>query len=62
VRARIDPSGHVGLANITFESGDGFGKSCQRTLLASVWTPPLDRKGKPVSTWVTYRCKFRIDD
>lgn len=24
--------------------------------------PPLDRSGKPTSTWVTYRCKFRVDD
>jgi TonB family protein len=62
VRARIDPSGRVGLARVTFESSDGFGSACQKTLLESRWTPPLDRKGKAVATWVTYRCKFRVDE
>jgi TonB family protein len=62
VRARIDPNGRVGVARVTSESSHGFGAACQTTLLASAWTPPLDREGKPSTTWVTYRCKFRIED
>jgi TonB family protein len=62
VRARIDPGGRVAIARVTSETSDGFGHACQKTLLDSTWTPPLDRDGKPVATWVTYRCKFRVDD
>lgn len=61
VQARVEPSGSVGFAKVSFESDDGFGAACRKTLLASKWTAPLDRKGNPVATWVSYRCKFRID-
>ncbi len=61
VRARVEPSGSIGFAKIASESEDGFGAACKRTLLSSKWTAPLDRSGKPVATWVSYRCKFRID-
>jgi TonB family protein len=61
VRARIEPNGSVTLAKVTFETSDGFGSACRHTLLASKWSAPLDDGGKPVATWVTYRCKFRVD-
>lgn len=61
VQARVEPSGSIGFAKVSFESEDGFGAACKKTLLASKWTAPLDRTGHPVATWVSYRCKFRID-
>lgn len=61
VQARVEPSGSIGFAKVSFESEDGFGAACRKTLLASKWTAPLDRTGNPVATWVSYRCKFRID-
>lgn len=62
VRARIEPSGEVRAVSIGSETAAGFGDACRRTLLASRWTAPLDDAGRPVATWVTYRCKFRVDD
>jgi protein TonB len=62
VRARIEPTGQVRTATIHSESSPGFGEACQRTLLTSRWSPPVDARGRPVATWVSYRCKFRIDD
>lgn len=61
VQARVEPSGSIGFAKIASESENGFGAACRKTLLSSKWTAPLDRHGKPVATWVSYRCKFRID-
>lgn len=61
VRARVEANGQLRLANIVVESAPGFGDACRRTLLASQWSAPLDHSGKPVATWITYRCKFRID-
>lgn len=61
VRARIEPNGRVERANVTFETADGFGRACRDTLLGSRWSSPRDEKGKRVATWVSYRCKFRID-
>lgn len=62
VRARIEPSGRVAAAELSFETSPGFGNACRTTLLASKWSPPLDDAGKPVATWVVYRCKFRAED
>lgn len=61
VRARVEASGRVRVANVTFESGSGFGSACRAALLESRWTPPLDGQGKPAATWVSYRCKFRVE-
>ncbi len=61
VRARVEPSGSIALAKIASESDEGFGAACRKTLLSSKWTAPLDHSGKPVATWVSYRCKFRVD-
>lgn len=61
VRARVEPSGEIRTAQVFFESSGGFGDACKKTLLESKWTAPLDRAGTPVATWVSYRCKFRVD-
>jgi TonB family protein len=62
VRARVEPTGEVRQVTITSESSQGFGEACRRTLLASKWTAPLSDAGRPVATWVSYRCKFRVDN
>jgi hypothetical protein len=62
VRALIDALGRVASVAITFESGPEFGIACKNTLLHSQWTPPLGQLGKPTATFITYRCKFRVDD
>lgn len=62
VRARIEATGQIKLAKVAFESAAGFGSACRKTLLGSKWSAPRDKHGKPVATWVSYRCKFRIDD
>jgi outer membrane biosynthesis protein TonB len=59
VRARIAENGVVSEARLKDETEPGFGAACQRALLGSRWSPPLDRRGLPVATWVSYRCKFR---
>lgn len=60
VRARIERDGTLQVAKLLFETSAGFGEACRSTLLASRWTAPLDARGKPAATWITYVCKFRI--
>lgn len=60
VRARIEADGAVRLAKVVSETAQGFGEACRKTLLSSKWSIPLDRRGKPASTWVTYQCRFRV--
>lgn len=62
VRARIEPSGAVVLAKVQLESASGFGDACRKTIVGSTWSAPRDKEGHPVATWVTYSCKFRIED
>jgi TonB family protein len=62
VRARIEASGKVREVTVTFETGHGFGAACRAALLESQWSAPLDARGKAVATWITYRCKFRVDE
>ena len=62
VRALIDALGRVASVTVHFESAPEFGAACKQTLLQSQWTPPVGRLGKPTATFITYRCKFRIDD
>ena len=62
VRARIESTGRVHIASITEESSRAFGEACRSVLLTSVWSAPLDQKGRPVATFVTYRCRFRVED
>jgi TonB family protein len=62
VRALIDAQGRVASVSITFESASGFGAACQRTLQQSRWTAPLGKRGEPTATFVSYRCRFEIED
>ena len=61
VAARIGPDGRVGSPSIVSESGPGFGRACLRTLMGSVWTPPLDRNGRAVATRISYTCRFQVN-
>ncbi len=61
VRARILPDGRVGELALVSESGGGFGAACQQTLAGSLWSPPLDRDGQPVSTFISYTCRFNVE-
>jgi protein TonB len=58
VRARIEANGVLSEAQLKSETAPGFGAACRQALLASRWTGPLDRDGRPVATYITYRCKF----
>lgn len=58
VRARIEANGLLSEAQLKSETAQGFGAACRQALLASRWTAPLDRDGRPVATYITYRCKF----
>lgn len=58
VRARIESNGLLSEAQLKSESAPGFGAACRNALLNSRWTGPLDRDGRPVATYITYRCKF----
>jgi periplasmic protein TonB len=61
VRVVIDPRGSVGQITIISESAAGFADACRKTLLGSRWSEPIDRDGNPVSTRLTYRCRFQIE-
>jgi TonB family protein len=61
VRARIEANGAIRNAKVTSETAPGFGAACRNTLLSSQWSVPLDHDGKPVATWISYQCKFRIE-
>ena len=61
VRVVIDPRGRVGEVVVLSESSSGFAEACRKTLAGSRWSEPLDREGQPVSTRLTYRCRFQIE-
>lgn len=60
VRALILPDGHLTRASVQLESAAGFGAACLRTLYDSLWSPPLDRSARAVSTFITYTCRFEV--
>jgi periplasmic protein TonB len=60
VRTRIMPDGGARELATLSESAAGFGEACKQTLRGSRWTPPLDRGGQPVSTFVAYTCRFEV--
>ena len=62
VTARVDADGVVWVVKTVFESSEGFGVACQRTLMNSRWTPPRDKDGRMVATQVQYTCDFRVED
>ena len=61
VRVVIDRFGRVGEIAVVSESAAGFAEACRKTLAGSRWSEPLDRDGQPVSTRLTYRCRFQIE-
>lgn len=58
---RILANGRVGSLRTLRASTAAFATACHQLLQDSRWTPPLDRRGRPVGTEVRYRCRFRID-
>jgi len=60
VHARILPDGHVGELRLLGESAAGFGAACLNTLRASLWSAPVDRQSRAVSTFVNYTCRFEV--
>jgi len=61
VRARVMPDGRVRELALVSESANGFGDACERTLRDSRWTPPFDRDGHAVSTFINYTCRFNVE-
>jgi outer membrane biosynthesis protein TonB len=60
IRALILPNGRVAEMAMLAESGAGFGMACERTLRDSIWSPPLDRSARAVSTFIHYTCRFEV--
>jgi len=60
VRALILPNGRVAEMAMLAESAAGFGMACERTLRDSIWSPPLDRSARAVSTFIHYTCRFEV--
>jgi hypothetical protein len=60
MRLRVMPDGHLRDLIVVAESEGGFGEACKRTLLDSLWSPPLDLEARPVSTFVSYTCTFAV--
>jgi protein TonB len=60
IRARIMPDGALRELKVVNESSPGFGAACRQTLQGSRWTPPLDRSGTAVSTYINYACRFEV--
>ena len=61
VRARVMPDGRVRELALVSESASGFGDACERTLRGSKWSPPFDREGRAVSTFINYTCRFNVE-
>jgi TonB family protein len=61
VRARVMPDGRVRELALVSESASGFGDACERTLRDSKWSPPFDRDGHAVSTFINYTCRFNVE-
>lgn len=60
-RLLISPSGVVGTALPSSESSPGFAAACADAMRStSGWGTPLDREGRPVSTWIHFTCEFSI--
>jgi protein TonB len=60
VRARIAADGKARVLSVVSETFEGFGAACRRTLDGSRWDPPQDRSGQPVTTELTYTCRFEV--
>jgi protein TonB len=60
LKARVTPEGQVRDLVVVSQSAPGFGDACRATLRDSKWSAPLDRAGEPVSTFITYTCRFEV--
>ena len=60
LKARITAEGQVRDLVVVSQSAPGFGDACRATLRESTWSPPLDREGQPVATFVSYTCRFEV--
>jgi len=60
LKARITAEGQVRDLVLVSQSAPGFGEACRATLRESTWSPPLDRDGQPVATFVSYTCRFEV--
>jgi TonB family protein len=61
IKARISPEGRVRDMAVISESAPGFGAACEATLRDSEWSPPMDRDGRAVSTFISYTCRFDVE-
>jgi len=60
LKARITAEGQVRDLVVVSQSAAGFGDACRATLRESTWSPPLDRDGQPVATFISYTCRFEV--
>src|SRR4051812_14401242 len=60
LKARITPEGEVRDMVVVSQSAAGFGDACRATLRESKWSPPLDREGQAVATFISYTCRFEV--
>jgi TonB family protein len=60
LKARITPEGQVRDMVVVSQSAAGFGDACRATLRESTWSPPLDKDGQPVATFISYTCRFEV--
>jgi len=58
VRARIEPDGRAVVVGVVTATEPAFGEACRLTVDGSRWRPPLDARGAPVATEVSYTCTF----
>ncbi len=57
----IDKKGTVRKARIMQDPGGGLGRVAQSWIKKQKWTTPLDKRGKPVDTVITYQFHFVLD-
>jgi TonB family protein len=60
LKARITAEGQVRDLVVVSQSAPGFGDACRATLRESTWSPPLNRDGEPVATFISYTCRFEV--
>jgi len=60
LKARVTAEGQVRDMVVVSQSAPGFGDACRATLRESTWTPPLDRDGQAVATFISYTCRFEV--
>jgi TonB family protein len=61
LRVRIMADGEVANLRLVRESDDyGFGDACMKLLRLRRWHPPLDHRGTPVATEISYLCEFEV--